>query len=711
MPEPHSTPITVLAHARVPSPEAGKPIPRGLVEGAELAEALARVWPTDAHLTAYAPVEVPVLGTDETMAVRLTRSAIAEGVVPRLVALIGDVDPPGHRATPDWRADVESRLRQSGLAWYRTRNGYRVVTRLPEAFELHSQRDEAEWTSLYLGWIEHCRAVHGLVLDEACKDWTRLYRLPNVRRDGRAERSRLSRAVGEWSLDEWMPPTTAPAPSKGTRGATHADAALERAAAIAERMPPSVEGHGGDESLFRCARELATVLHEDVDAIEFVLGAVFNPRCLPAWGASKLRREAERAAVVHADPVERRMRRAEERQAQAAPKPAAEPMFHAPASSAPAVDPWDDEADFTRDDEPIEYYCEGLRLAPSKGKISLIAGQPGGGKGPIANALAVAFAFGDRALGQFPCTRSNVLLIDCEGRRLTTRRLRRLAKAMGHDPQELAGRVVVLDGGSLGDLTQPEQQTRLADKMRERDCHVLVLDSYTTAMLPTGIEPNSPAFATLAQQLGQLDVLVIAVAHANKAAAKPGVAPSLSDIAYTGAFGALAQTAIMLHYPDAEDGNRIRVTCARAPEEPFRAFEVVCSGGKDEPLSIVVAEPAEEKPAEELPEGIRAMRTRLAAREKYVEETERLLESVDTWGDGLTVAQIRAAVGINQRDWTDVRVELRKRGTIVEEALPGKPVKLRLRAAVEAAERGEGLLPVIEAPPATRLRPRPRKRE
>jgi hypothetical protein len=397
------------------------------------------------------------------------------------------------------------------------------------------------------------------------------------------------------------------------------------------------------------------------------------------------------------------MRRAEER---AAVAPAPAPEYHAPASrGAPAVDPWDDEADFTRDDEPIEYMCEGLRLAPSKGKISLIAAQPGGGKGPLANALAVAFAFGDRAFGQFPCTRANVLVIDCEGRRLTTRRLRRLAKSMGHDPAELQGRVFVLDGGALGDLTQPEAQTRLADKMRERDCRVLLLDSYTTAMLPTGLEPNSPAFATLAQQLGQLDVLVLAVAHANKAAAKPGVAPTLADIAYTGAFGALAQTAIMLHYPDAEDGNRIRVTCARAPEEPFRPFEVVCSGGKDDPLSIVVTEAPAQPTEEEMPEGIRAMRARLAMREKAVEETERLLATVDTWGDGLTVAQIRGAVGITQRDWTDVRVELRKRGTILEEALPGKPVKLRLRAAAEAAARGESLLPTVEPPV---LRPRPR---
>jgi hypothetical protein len=92
-------------------------------------------------------------------------------------------------------------------------------------------------------------------------------------------------------------------------------------------------------------------------------------------------------------------------------------------------------------------------------------------------------------------------------------------------------------------------------------------------MLGTGVEANQPEFAALAKVLGALGVLVLAVAHGNKAAAQRGGRPELHDVAYTQALGSLAQTAIVVHYPTA-DKNLIEVSCARAPETEFPAFRL-----------------------------------------------------------------------------------------------------------------------------------------
>jgi hypothetical protein len=104
------------------------------------------------------------------------------------------------------------------------------------------------------------------------------------------------------------------AKAKPTSDAAKApESAIEKAAIIAERMPPSIEGHGGDAALFAVANELASVLGEDAEAIEAALADVFNPRCMPPWPTSKLRLEAARAAERQASPVLRWARRVESR--------------------------------------------------------------------------------------------------------------------------------------------------------------------------------------------------------------------------------------------------------------------------------------------------------------------------------------------------------------------------------------------------------------
>lgn len=694
--------VTVLAHARVPSPSADiareRGIPRGLVAAATLRDALTREWPTDAHVTAYEPLEIPVTNgaPGETMPVRHTREAVAEGHAARLTMLIGDVDGPGHVATPEWRADVESRLNASGLAWYSTRNGYRVLEQLPSAYIVATKADERLWWEFYLGWRAYLLDAHGLEIDERCKDWTRIYRLPNVVREGKPARSVVRRleAMPMFDADHWISPKSEGTPAHADTPARHDDRAmraLERAVAIAERMPASIEGQGGDEALFQCARELATQLGEDARAIEFVLADVFNARCLPPWPAAKLAREAVRAADTQATPEARFGRRQEER----IEAKRAESAYHA-AQPEPQASPWDSPMSFLAPMPPINYLCEGLRLAPSKGKISVVAGNAGGGKGPIADHLAIAFALGEKAFGEHPCVQSNVLLLDCEGIYLTMRRLHRLAAGMGHEARELDGRLFAIDASTLLDLTSEENQRQLERVVRDRGIGVVVLDSYTTAMIPTGIDSNSPQYAILAQLMGRLGVLVIVVAHANKASAKNGQ-PQLSDIAYSGAFGALAQTAIVVHYPDESDKDVISVGCARAPETGFTSFLVRFEGAQDAPvLSVRVHTPAE--PVAPPSADLKRFKRNLERASTDADRVVEYLRVTDDVGHGLDPRAVKVGVGLSTGQWGEARAELRRRGIIVERSLPGaRGTSVALREIVEARAREGGVLPTVGA--------------
>jgi KaiC/GvpD/RAD55 family RecA-like ATPase len=461
-------------------------------------------------------------------------------------------------------------------------------------------------------------------------------------------------------------------------------------------MPASIAGMGGDEALFVAANEVATQLGEDPAAIEGVLTDTFNPRCDPPWPAAKLRYEATRAASRQATPEARHRRRADERRAEADARGG--PRIDAN----DAGDPWAQFASFTAPEEPIAYACEGLRLAPSKGKISVIAGQPGGGKGPIANHLAVCFALGLPAFGIHECRTSRVLLIDCEGSRLTMRRMRRMARGVGRDPADLEGRVLVVDASTIGDMTSDGNQDAIARIVEQHDIDVVILDSYTTAMLASGIESNSPQFALLAQMLGRLDRTVIAVAHANKASARDGE-PRLSDIAYSGAFGALAQTAIVLHYPDDTDRHTIRVSCARAPETGFAPFDVrfVDVAETDALTVAVVVRPV--TPATAAAPSVAKHRATVEAAARHADRVEALLRDADTLGAGMPPRKICDALGLRKADWCEARAEALRRGTIVEDTLPSdRSVTVRLAGRNEV-ELG-GVLPAVGSVASTRKR-------
>ena len=295
---------------------------------------------------------------------------------------------------------------------------------------------------------------------------------------------------------------------------------------------------------------------------------------------------------------------------------------------------------FADPDEPIDYRCPGLGLATSRGKVSVIAGQPGAGKGPLADHLALCLATGSPAFGRFPCHAAPTLLLDWEGVRLTMRRLRRMARSLGLDGARVDESLAVVDVSGCVDPLAETWQSDLADVVRRDGIRHLVIDSYTSAMLGTGVESVGTAYAELARLLGRLGVMVVCVTHANKASAS-AERPRLADVMGTGALGALAQTAIVVSRDD--DRERVRVGCARAPETRFATFELAFVDGDDGSLGLV-AHDAPAKADEDAPAGPVAPRPD-ADGVRIVRAGERVLAAARGVVGGLTWRALARASG------------------------------------------------------------------
>lgn len=265
-------------------------------------------------------------------------------------------------------------------------------------------------------------------------------------------------------------------------------------------------------------------------------------------------------------------------------------QVEAPApTAAPDADPFGIAVDWGNDVEiPLRYLCEGLCLVPSDGKIAAVFGQPGAGKGPLADHMAACFALGEPILGQFACIRQRVLLLCFESARLTERRLRRMARAMGHAPRELMQQLWLYDCRAVLDPCAPGFIELVRRTCVERSIGVIVLDSYTSATMSSGIDYMRPEYALLAKALGSIDsVLTIAVAHGNKAGAESAT-PRIKDLAYSGAFASLIETGIAVSKPESDDGTLIRVCCARAPETGFAPFHARFADVEGDGLAVTV---------------------------------------------------------------------------------------------------------------------------
>jgi len=300
---------------------------KGRAEACTLAEVLEREWPSDAHFTAYAPRTLP---TDDgrRVVVRLNKDANTDDdgterpavfdvyeyldAPIEMVALVGDCDDPVSHAKEEpardeWRAEQIPRLEALGLPYYQTNGGYRVIGVMPAGmFTIENRADDAAWTDFYLGWCEGVERATGLVLDRACKDWTRCYRAPNVEREGKGpQRASVIGTLAPYNPFEAGHYVEAPRGAQTTsaareRGNVAADR-MARAEIAVENMPASIQGHGGDRAIFDAVNEAAKYLGPDAEAIKDVISRKFNPRCKPPWGDADLDYEAKRAAKRRGD--------------------------------------------------------------------------------------------------------------------------------------------------------------------------------------------------------------------------------------------------------------------------------------------------------------------------------------------------------------------------------------------------------------------------
>jgi hypothetical protein len=105
-----------------------------------------------------------------------------------MVLAVFDVD--GHEQADIerwWSAErpkvMALRGQHPNLLAYRTRNGFRAVGILPQPIMLCTSRDVEAWRQQYLTWVAYLARCYAIQADPACKDWTRIFRLPHARRD------------------------------------------------------------------------------------------------------------------------------------------------------------------------------------------------------------------------------------------------------------------------------------------------------------------------------------------------------------------------------------------------------------------------------------------------------------------------------------------------------------------------------------------------
>jgi hypothetical protein len=147
-------------------------------------DALTKPWTTDAHFVAYASTEPRRLSTTSIGVVEI-----------KMAAAIFDLDARSEDGakmlpSPSWRNEIRQKVRdlrdQTGQrpAFYWTRGGARVVLMLPEPIVISSTSDARAWRVRYQTWCAILERGFGLVADRSCDDWSRLFRLPFVYRDG-----------------------------------------------------------------------------------------------------------------------------------------------------------------------------------------------------------------------------------------------------------------------------------------------------------------------------------------------------------------------------------------------------------------------------------------------------------------------------------------------------------------------------------------------
>ncbi|KYF87809.1 hypothetical protein BE20_25015 [Sorangium cellulosum] len=144
-----------------------------------LESALATTYTDDAHFVTYVVSNrrwQPRLKKTDEAALR------EHGIEIRHYVLVADVDMPNHQGiTQEAIEDAKEKLAQlPSIGWYTSRGGLRILQPLSRPIS------PAHYEHAIGLWLPQLQAALGdaWVVDLACKDWTRHFRLPRVIRDG-----------------------------------------------------------------------------------------------------------------------------------------------------------------------------------------------------------------------------------------------------------------------------------------------------------------------------------------------------------------------------------------------------------------------------------------------------------------------------------------------------------------------------------------------
>lgn len=265
-------------------------------------DALATVFRTDAHFAPYYVADrdgnVLPMRMDKlpTPAAPLGPLAVlrANGFDVLCTGIVLDVDAPTHikqaRMVESWSREILTRLPDTEPAgFYFTRGGFRLLW----AYE-HPVSAEHHENAV----MQYLRRVkdYGIDADPKCKDWTRLFRLPNVcREDGK--RPNVTYSESRSISIPPRRPVTPPAVITDSTGKVRASPKRETKVPPEERIaaarewlqtaPISIAGQGGDQTAFLVAQMLVRGASLD-DADAMMLMREWNARCLPPWDENRL---------------------------------------------------------------------------------------------------------------------------------------------------------------------------------------------------------------------------------------------------------------------------------------------------------------------------------------------------------------------------------------------------------------------------------------
>jgi|GEM_PF-1744283 len=254
--------------------------------------ALRSNYTTDAHAVAY---HIPGRPSCPRLVVHFLKDYQRNGAAPVMGWMFVDFDLPEHRTwhEGEW-VEVRRRVIEHPLAstagLYQTRHGWRLVWPLAKPVPV-----SWGWRRAYEAFLDELGHVAlGVSADRGCGDWTRMYRLPRVVREGETGRSSLAMDWARMQPLEWEPacgwvaeePRVELPPAPELPSDINAARKMKRLLAYIDAFPPAVQGSDGHGQLYQLGAHLYGWAVSESESVELAWRH-YNPRCVPPWTSSR----------------------------------------------------------------------------------------------------------------------------------------------------------------------------------------------------------------------------------------------------------------------------------------------------------------------------------------------------------------------------------------------------------------------------------------